>query len=243
MSIYAVNGKVPVAAWIPSRDTAGNGTSTLTDLVGSNNGTLTNMDAATDWVADTGAGGVRALDFDGVNDEVRLTSVFSTMPFSVSIWFKADDNTVNRHLFSVGQTATIDPFFTVGLRGDLAGDPVQVQMRGNNNLLNTFATSNFVINQWMHVVAVFASTSSRSVFLDNALGVSDTTTHTVEPLNVMTIGCLRRVVSQLFFDGMIDDIRLFNTALNASDVAILYNAGNGRGRITNNSTLAMGMPL
>ena len=48
MSLYAVNGKEPVAAWIPSLDTAGNGTTTLTDLVGSNNGTLTNMDAATD---------------------------------------------------------------------------------------------------------------------------------------------------------------------------------------------------
>ena len=47
MTIYAVNGKEPVAAWIPSLDTAGNGTTTLTDLVGSNNGTLTNMDAAT----------------------------------------------------------------------------------------------------------------------------------------------------------------------------------------------------
>jgi len=117
-----------------------------------------------------------------------------------------------------------------------------VQMRGNNNLLNTFATSNFVINQWMHVVAVFASTSSRSVFLDNSSGVSDTTTHTVEALNVMTIGCLRRVVSQLFFDGLIDDIRIFNAALDASDVSYLYNGGNGRGRIQGNSFI-MGIPI
>ena len=90
MSLYAVNGKEQIAAWIPSLDTAGNGTTTLTDLVGSNDGTLTNMDAA-DWVADTDAGGVRALDFDGTNDRVigalgaHQTALNSNV-FSVSIW-------------------------------------------------------------------------------------------------------------------------------------------------------------
>ena len=40
--------------WCPSLDDAGNGTTTLTDLSGNgNHGTLTNMDPATDWVADT----------------------------------------------------------------------------------------------------------------------------------------------------------------------------------------------
>jgi hypothetical protein len=33
------------------------------------------MDAATDWVADTGAGGVRALDFDGVNEPTWLAAI------------------------------------------------------------------------------------------------------------------------------------------------------------------------
>ena len=57
-----------LAWWCPSLDETGNGTTTLYDLVGSVNGTLTNMDASTDWVADTASGGVRCLDFDGTND-------------------------------------------------------------------------------------------------------------------------------------------------------------------------------
>lgn len=92
MSIYAVNGKEPIAAWIPSLDTAGNGTTTLTDLVGSNHGTLTNMDAATDWVADTGAGGVRALDFDGVNDHVVFSPPAFSSTASFSLWVKPATN-------------------------------------------------------------------------------------------------------------------------------------------------------
>ena len=102
MSIFAVNGKVPVAVWCPSRDTLGNGTTTLTDLVGSSNGTLTNMDPATDWVSDTDAGGIRALDFDGSDDFVSLgnTTSLTSTAFSVSFWMRWNgvDANVNRGL-------------------------------------------------------------------------------------------------------------------------------------------------
>jgi hypothetical protein len=56
-----------IAALCPSEDSAGDGTTTLTDFTGVSNGVLTNMDAATDWVTDDGK---RCLDFDGSNDHV-----------------------------------------------------------------------------------------------------------------------------------------------------------------------------
>ena len=90
----AVNGKTPVSAWVPSRDTAGNSTTTLTDLSsGENNGTLTNMAVpANNWVADTDAGGVRALEFDGSNDYVALGSgaaLSITGEMAISCWYKS----------------------------------------------------------------------------------------------------------------------------------------------------------
>jgi hypothetical protein len=61
----AVNGKMPIVAWIPSRDDAGNGTTTLNDL-GNNSvdGSFVGLPTSA-WVANTDAGGVRALDFTG----------------------------------------------------------------------------------------------------------------------------------------------------------------------------------
>lgn len=56
-----------VAALCPSQDSAGDGTTTLTDFTEISDGVLTNMDAATDWVTDDGK---RCLDFDGTNDHV-----------------------------------------------------------------------------------------------------------------------------------------------------------------------------
>jgi hypothetical protein len=63
----------------------------LLDLSGENNfGTLTNMDAATDWVSDR-YGSV--LDFDGTNDRAQLsrTVSLSTTSFAISLW--AQQNT------------------------------------------------------------------------------------------------------------------------------------------------------
>ncbi len=79
-----------VCAMCPSKDTAGDGTTTLTDFVGVSNGTLTNMDAATDWLSDTGSGGTKALDFDGTNDHVLTANTPSAAAKCASLmyWFK-----------------------------------------------------------------------------------------------------------------------------------------------------------
>lgn len=59
-----------VGAWSPCLSPPGG--TVLRDLSGrQNHGTLTNMDAATDWVT---SGGRRALDFDGSNDYVEASN-------------------------------------------------------------------------------------------------------------------------------------------------------------------------
>ena len=79
-----------VGAWLPSLGVTGE---TLRDVSGNgNHGTLTNMDAATDWV--TTSKGL-ALDFDGSNDYVDCgTSQSTEVVDSISItgWVKKESN-------------------------------------------------------------------------------------------------------------------------------------------------------
>jgi len=73
-----------VGYWSPAL-TGPTGTDLL-DLSGeNNNGTLTNMDAPTDWVLDRYG---HAIDFDGSNDRVQLsrTVSLSSASFTLSIW-------------------------------------------------------------------------------------------------------------------------------------------------------------
>lgn len=229
MSVYAVNGKEPIAAWIPSLDTAGNGTTTLTDLVGSNDGTLTNMDAATDWVADTDAGGVRALDFDGTNDFVDLAGcpAIGTGDFTISLWFnRSSSTTSNERAFATGAETNTSSGFCIAITDTIARVFVS---NGTARVLSS--SSSISLSTWTQICAVFVNSPRKvDVYVD---GSFDTTTSLASLSG--SIGnaysgaiCYGYNVST-FFGGRVDDIRIFDQALDATDIAYLYNSGNGRG--------------
>jgi len=80
----SVLGVSPVAAWIPSLDSVGNGTNTLYDLVGGNNGVITNAT----WEADG------SLSFAG-NGDVNFGDIAisdRTQDLAISLWFRRDGN-------------------------------------------------------------------------------------------------------------------------------------------------------
>lgn len=240
MTIYAVNGKEPIAAWIPSLDTAGNGTTTLTDLVGSNNGTLTNMDAATDWVSDTSNGGVRALDFDGSNDNVITNSNFPKLDYSggaaFCCWVNPDDlsggdvfsGTNPRYLFSSSPSVIENANALFRLLG------AKINFTFRNS-----ATANYCTAQsdsevlstgiWQHVAVVH--TGSTIVLYYNGSSIASTTTNYSN--SARTNASVANIGSQgngaRYLNGRLDDFRIFDQALDASDIAYLYNSGNGRG--------------
>jgi len=92
-----------VGAWCPSLGATGY---TLHDQSGYNNhGTLTNMDAGTDWVA---SGDGLALDFDGANDYIDipvrgLPSIQGAK--TISLWATYDGTNARRILFSIVLTS------------------------------------------------------------------------------------------------------------------------------------------
>ena len=243
MTIYAVNGKEPVAAWIPSLDTAGNGTTTLTDLVGSNNGTLTNMDAATDWVADTGAGGVRALDTDGTNDYIATTYdsnvIQNTVTFGLSMWVNRSDTSRRRFLGSALSTSEKGFFLMVENGIGFGNNALRLVItRGSaGNTLEYRSPDAAISTGWTHVCVVGLGGTSVAMYVNGA-AVAVSTHHAgswTSPTGASsrTLNFIRAnaASTSIPFYGRIDDWRLFDTSLDSSDVSYLYNSGNGRGRV------------
>lgn len=233
---YDVNGKTPIAAWIPSLDTAGNGTTTLTDLVGSNNGTLTNMDPTTDWVADTGAGGVRALDFDGINDRITGVPMFSSSAWAVSLWLKmnATSESANRSIF--GNLQFNRSGFLIQKRRSNASD--------GNKLIFVYAPYTpiyslnvFPTEKWSHVC--FSYNGSAYTGWINGVEQFTASGAFVQPSSGPWSFCgPSSGLFDGFYSGRLDDIRIFNQGVVLSDVQYLYNGGNGRGRIVRSGSSA-----
>ncbi len=240
MSVYAVNGKVPVAAWIESRDTEAVTSAVATDLIsGTYPGTLTNMDLAADpdtaRIADTGSGGTRALEFDGVNDFVSLgtsaaLSLAGTM--SISAWYKSA-GFYNQDQCILGNCDAGGGFANYALTVGFTGNRIELWQ----NAAGPVATSSAGISDtnWHHIVSVRSGATGAwnlKIYLDGTLVANaNTTTNATAGTRPTAIGRFG-LFNGYHLRGRVDDIRLFNVELDAaSDVPYLNNSGAGRGRI------------
>ena len=216
-----------VGWWCPSLDDAGNGTTNLLDLSGVNNnrGTLTNMDAATDWVADTDSGGVRALDFDGINDYGEISSSFVlTGAFSISWWENL--NAVNSfHAVASIKTSASSSSFII-YRSTNSSYQFLTWRNTTSSPQSAFRASNasnLSMGSWRHfcITGINLASSMIGDFQAYENGV---------PLIVTTAGnfVASTFVNSIARDGLgtfnnakFDDIRIFNRVLTTSEVQAL----------------------
>lgn len=240
-----------LAWWCPSLDTTGNGTTTLYDLAGSNNGVLTNMDAATDWVADTGSGGVRALDFDGSNDRVQAGSAFASFSGSVfcSAWIKPSASKDDAAVFTTRNVLTGASRNGVALYWrDSAANNVSFEVVHSGTRHTAKLATTLSLGTWYFIYgsrSVSTGEVKVGVYGIGEATAGTTTTATITHEVTPTIGGFRDFNH---FQGRIDDVRFF-TSIPADltgiaskrgyepEISRLFNGGPLRNRMLNGSLL------
>lgn len=219
---FSVNGKDPLSVWCPSKDDTGNGTTTLNDFVGSSDITLQNFalsGSTSNWIADTNAGGIRAIDFDGTNDYGSgsywtTLGTFSAAAFS--LWVRSD----GKSNFGIIGTSGFGVFSVY------SNTPSNIRflLKDTSNLLDGAITA----GAWTHVVATWDGTTAR-LYVNGtqtaSKAVSGLISNSGNPFYLGTY-----FSTSFTIDGRMDDVRGFNQNLDPSDVAYLYNSGAGRGR-------------
>lgn len=129
----------------------------------------------------------------------------------------------NQGLISVGHTSTPNRFLSVFI-GSGAGN---VFVRHRNGATtgqawtSTPLSGSFPDPAWYHVCAVFASDSSRTVYINGGSSGSDATAVPAFTPNVTGFGCLEYVVTTDYLDGGMADVAIYNAALTAPEVASL----------------------
>jgi hypothetical protein len=206
-----------VGAWCPS--VAGNGL-LLPDLSDyGNHGTLTNMDAS-DWV---GTDRGRALDFDGSDDFVRVSSaIIASGSFSVSVWFKADGFSATANLWSRGRAS--DGTY-MAVRISTAG----VLFFSVDGVFTTHSgTTTLNTSEFYHICFVHVPPTTSTLFLNTRQeATGNSTSNYIADNN--TIGSTPISSGAQFFDGQIADVRVYNRALSSSEIKQLYEGGPGYG--------------
>ena len=191
------------------------------DSAGTNNSTLVGGPTFT-----TGKIG-QALSFDGVDDFVQSTNVLSVGDvFTVSMWFKRGSLTPASYhtLWSSGKNG---PVITLDLSNSDA-----VQLHGHS--LGTLTTSTITISEtttWHHLVVAKNGSASTKMYID---GVDRTgtvanatmlaTTH--KPAIGMDLSQdTDNPTASSYFNGPIDDVRIYNRTLTRDEIKRLYSLG------------------
>lgn len=210
---YIAGGPSPVAHWKLDETTAG----TAADASGNGN-TGTAMNGPVPL-----AGHINnCLQFDGTNDCVSIAnspSVDLTKNFTIAAWVRPDvvigglDKTIMAKAAS-GNSKQYQLMITAA-----AGAIYFGYETGGNNYAVAGGTA--TANVWQHVAVTVDSSRNIKVYLGGSV-VANGTAPAEATVSTVGVAIGRNTYSSYYyFDGNIDDVRIYNTALSDTEVAAL----------------------
>jgi hypothetical protein len=185
-------------------DSSGNG----------NNGSCTNCPTYTTSGKFSGA-----LSFDGTNDVVNVpdsNSLDTTSNVTISVWIYP------RSWGNYNEFAKKDGNYILR-RGRSTGDYDNAALIWFNGtqVLSLKSASSPSLNAWHHIVGVVQNNAPYKLYIDgadsgSASGITSTAARNLN--NILQIGG----ATNEFFNGTLDDVRIYNYALNGSEILSLY---------------------
>lgn len=200
-SVHAESG--PVAYWDFSE---GSG-STVHDKIGLNDGTI----YGATWVDN-------ALSFNGLNNYVKIpdnSALNPTSAITISMWIKPS---------VLGGIALNKELQYRLIAGDVSSTKPSARIRTTNtNWVGIEGTSILTVNNWQHVALTYDG-SSWKIYYNGQLDTEIADSGTIAPpysddgnLYLGDIGPNRG--QNFFYKGLIDDVKIYNRALSASEIA------------------------
>ena len=161
-----------------------------------------------------------SLNFDGVDDYVSTTYTPPNI-HSISAWFKTSDYIGNRGIISTFASGTYNGIYlsagSFTFSNCTTGKQLHIWTNGNTctDINSTFANST-----WYNIT-VTSDGSTVKVYVNGIFtnSINTATTHAAP----LFIG--RSRFDTDYWDGQIDDVRVYNYALTATQVKTLYNGG------------------
>ena len=192
----------------------GSGSSAADASGNGHTGTLVNMNTGTAWIAGKVNG---ALRFDGTNDYVRIGNVSPAGGITVSAWVNPSSIGIDRQIVSKGfnGTRTQWELKTTTVDGKVSfrhWAPGAVGVESIHRL---------TAGVWTHVAATYDGTTWR-IYWNGVLDNQANAGGPVATTRNLCIGCVDiDGTPGQFWVGAIDDVKIYDRALSAAEVAVL----------------------
>ncbi|OGD25759.1 hypothetical protein A2819_02300, partial [Candidatus Azambacteria bacterium RIFCSPHIGHO2_01_FULL_40_24] len=209
-----------VGYWTMDGNSVNWATGAVTDSSGrGNTGTITNMATST-AIGKIG----QALSFDGVNDYMRAVITSVPTEFTVTAWIKLNEIGREQHFAEF----TSNQFYVAsnnrlgtGIWGTAAG-------------ITTLA-----ISTWYHATITRTPAGAIVLYLNGSQ--EGTGTGAVNPASPFVIGDFYNLTGNYQFNGLIDDVRVYNRALSAEEIQTLFNSGAAKFNVSPTKYLTSGL--
>jgi hypothetical protein len=201
----------------------GNGTFFVDSSTWGNNGSCSGT-ACPNFTTAGMRGG--AYVFDGVNDYISKTSVNNinlSNNFSISLWVNFNSFApVNPRLININDGVYDVQIVRDGTSGKFVTKHSKWETGTNGQSYNTP-----IANTWYHIVAVFNTSSSNTLFYINGIVQSNSSFSGIgagSATNSIYLGIRSDFQPTTFLKGTLDDVLIFSRALSSQEIKALYNA-------------------
>ncbi len=236
--------KTGLIAWWKMNDNVSGDAQTIADSSGaSNNGTT--VDGANNTGMDCTINGKfsKGCQFDGADDYITIPflNIYGTsfdQSNTVAAWFKANTASDDMRIFYARENTNADEDLY-----DLSLSPtglVQTRIRterftGDGDTVTVQTASEYDDNQWHHAAVTF-NDYTVSLYVDGTFVDSNTIGAYSSEINVNYIGMEEHDDHSMInpFNGLIDDVRVYNRALSDKEILLLAssNPPTGLGKVT-----------
>lgn len=161
--------------------------------------------------------------FDASDNQYLLVSSalgIADYPVSFSCWFRPNPATNYDSLIWFGDSSGTGRYVSLEVTNDTL-KTLNLEVKTGASL-NVGSSNSYTNYEWHHAVGVLVGDAERYLYLDG-VQVSDTTNKpiTISDYDSFAIGMARDASPRGPYDGVIADVRMYNKALSANDIALM----------------------
>ena len=222
IGIISINGFAQIPSYVPTNGLVGwwpfNGNAN-DESGNNNNGIVTGALLSSDRNGSLNS----AYSFDGTGDYIdcgNSGSINIIGDITTSSWINANNFNIDHGIISklgLYDLVTNSPYT----------QPPLNKLRWNAGNVPFLFSNVISANQWLHVVTVYSQTNGKSIYLNGVLFATDSQTGTVTPntSNNLYIGAHQpTIVNYWSWNGLLDDIGIWNRAISQQEITNLYNS-------------------
>jgi len=222
---YNISDSGLVAFWALNRDTGENSTY-FKDMLGVNNGTCTGTGCPT-YTADGVVGG--AYDFDGVNDRISIPPFKYGNTFTTSYWIKPSDLSGTEMILTKKTTPAIE-----SVQQYISNQVIKARVFSADDVYIGRTTGNVLTTDWQFITITYNGSSASNgikiyrngIQVDNFDFQAGSFSSFNDLLIATEIGRQNALENpSAYFNGFIDEVRIYNRSLSASEIQNLYQLG------------------